>query len=196
MDSSRFHPGRTSSGTSGPLQLLFVGTINQRKGIYYLLEALRSFSERDVCLKVCGRVVDDLRLFKPFGSQVQIRPSVAHDELVEAYQSSDLLVFPSVAEGFGHVILESLACGLPVLSTRHTAAPDLIEEGADGFVVDPRSVSQLVSKIVWALSHRKELRLMREAARTKGAAFTWHRFRDGVQTVVSRCLDGKGRGCA
>jgi glycosyltransferase involved in cell wall biosynthesis len=178
VDSVRFSPdpGRRSSDRS-KLQLLFVGRINQRKGIKYLLEALRLLNSTEVELTVCGRVVDGLELFRPFGSQVRIRPSVSAIDLVAAYQSADLFVFPSVAEGFGQVLLESLACGLPILSTTHTAAPDLIDEGVQGFIVEPRRPDLIAERIEWAITHRAELTEMGRAARIRAEQFTWERFR-------------------
>jgi glycosyltransferase involved in cell wall biosynthesis len=185
VDPERFRPdAKRKSRGQGPLRLLFVGRINQRKGIKYLLEALRSFDAESVHLTVCGRVVDGLELFRPFGSQVEVRPSVSGEDLVAAYQAADLFVFPSVAEGFGQVLLEALACGLPILSTTHTAAPDLIEDGEQGFIVEPRRPDLLVHHISWALANRAELACMGERARRRAREFTWERFRSGVVTAM------------
>ncbi len=189
VDSTRFTPnlGRRSSAT-GPLRLLFVGRINQRKGIKYLLEALRLLNTSEVHLTICGRVVDSLDLFKPFASQVDIRPDVSAPELVAAYQAADLFVFPSIAEGFGQVLLESLASGLPILSTTRTAAPDLIDHGIQGFVVDPRRPDLLAAQIDWALIHRADLAHMSHEARLRAEQFTWARFRSGIVSAVSSFL--------
>jgi glycosyltransferase involved in cell wall biosynthesis len=186
VDLSRFTPARDTCcrSHSGPLKLLFAGTINQRKGIAYLAQALRMFRKQDVELRVCGRVVDDLRLFERFASQVRITPSVTGDELIEAYREADLFVFPSVAEGFGHVLLESLACGLPVLSTTSTAAPDLIDHGEQGFVVCPRDPFALASQIEWCLGNRARLADMRRSCRERAERFTWARFRSGLASVL------------
>jgi glycosyltransferase involved in cell wall biosynthesis len=184
----KFHPA-AAKPANGPLRLLFVGRINQRKGVKYLLEALKKLPARHVELTICGRVLDDLKIFEPFRSQITIRPSVSHAELVAAYQKADLFVFPSVAEGFAHVLLESMACGLPVLSTTATAAPDLVTEGVDGFVVEPGAADALVSRIEWALSHRRDLCEMSQAARRKAERFTWARFREGVNAFVSAHCD-------
>jgi len=188
VDLAGYRPARGMS-TDGPLKLLFVGTINQRKGIKYLLDAMRSFTGRHVELTVCGRVVDGLELFRPFGTQVTVRPSVSHADLVAAYQTADLFVFPSVAEGFGHVLLEALACGLPVLSTTHTAAPDLLTEGVDGFVVSPKRPDLLAERIEWACSNRSTLRSMKSAARQTAERFTWEQFRRRVVDAVSGCME-------
>ena len=189
VDAARFRPDAARvPGSSGRLELLFVGRINQRKGIKYLLEALRLLGTDRVHLTICGRVVDDLALFKPFQGQVTIRPSVSAEELTAAYQSADLFVFPSVAEGFAQVLLESLACGLPILSTTHTAAPDLIESGRQGFVVPPRRPDRLAEHIDWALTHRAELAAMRAEARVLAEQFTWARFRQGVAKAVADAM--------
>jgi len=193
VDSSRFTPAPyRRSNTSGPLRLLFVGRINQRKGIKYLLEALRLLHTRNVHLTICGRVVDSLDLFKPFAArtkiQIDIRPDVSARELVAQYQAADLFVFPSVAEGFGQVLLESLASGLPILSTTHTAAPDLIQHGTQGFVVEPRRPDLLAHHIDWAITHRSDLSLMGREARLRAEHFTWDRFRSGIVSAVSTFL--------
>lgn len=187
VDSTRFVPHSSRHGRApGKLRLLFVGRINQRKGIKYLLDALQLVGSEQVELTVCGRVVDDLELFRSFGDRVLIRPNVSAEELVAAYQAADLFVFPSVAEGFGQVLLEALACGLPILSTTHTAAPDLIENGRQGFIVEPRSAEQLAERICWALAHRAELFAMRSEARRLAEQFTWQRFREGVVHAVQQ----------
>ncbi len=186
VDLEHYRPAdrSTHSGDTGPLKLLFVGRINQRKGLTYLLDALRLLNTKQLRLTICGRVVDDLSLFKSFDSQVEIRPSVSAEELVRAYQSADLFVFPSVAEGFGQVLLESLASGLPILSTTHTAAPDLIDSGVEGFIIEPRRADLLAERLEWALSHRAALREMGAAARQRAQYFTWQRFRSRVAEAV------------
>ena len=187
VDLDRFSPGPASDRSPDPetpLRLLFVGRINQRKGIKYLLETMRLLKGKNVHLTVCGRVVDGLELFRDCGDRIRVRPSVSAGDLVDAYRNSDLFVFPSVAEGFGQVLLESLSSGLPILSTPRTAAPDLIEDGVQGFIVDPRRPDLLADRIRWALLHRTELTHMRRAARARAEQFTWSRFRAGVVSAM------------
>ena len=194
VDLEKFRPARdrTAPRPGDKLQLLFVGRINQRKGVKYLLEALKGFSPDHVQLTVCGRVVDSLSLFRDSGVPVEIRPSVSAEELVKAYQAADLFIFPSVAEGFAQVLLESLACGLPILATTHTAAPDLITEGEEGFIVEPRRPDLLAERIAWCLDHRMTLFEMRQRARATAEKFTWERFRglaaDAVRSYLEEAL--------
>lgn len=183
----RFRPSaRALRHINDPLRLLFVGTINQRKGIKYLVEALQLLRTRRVELTVCGRVVDDLAVFKPLGAQVNVRPSVSLPELIAAYQAADLFVLPSVAEGFGQVLLEALASGLPILSTTATAAPDLIQDRVHGFVVPPCRPDLLAERFDWALDNRMDLADMGQSALKRAQHFTWERFRKGIiQSVLA-----------
>jgi glycosyltransferase involved in cell wall biosynthesis len=190
-DLERFRPRpsrRVQSRGRRRLRLLFVGTINQRKGIKYLLDALKALPSDRVELVVCGRVVDDLRLFDGLRGRIDVRPSVSADALLEAYQTSDLFVFPSLAEGFGHVLLEAMACGLPVVSTTRTAARDLIRPGVEGFIVEPGSSTEIAARIEEFLSHPEWLTDMGVAARRRAEEFTWARFREGIGNIVGGIL--------
>jgi len=188
-DLDTFRPRRRGSSGRGPLQLLFVGTLGQRKGISYLLEAINLLPPNSVELTVCGRPVDDLGLFRQSQVPVRLRPNASADELREAYQTSDLFVFPSVAEGFGHVLLEAMASGLPIISTTRTAAPDLIREGKEGFVTQPGDSVQLAKCVEYFLQHPERLDPMRKAARQRAEHFTWERFRTGVAKTVAAILE-------
>lgn len=183
VDLERFVPA-PNKAYGKTLQLLFVGRINQRKGLSYLLEALGMLKGEDIHLTICGRVVDDLHIFAGFAEQITIRPSVSAEELVAAYQAADLFVFPSVGEGFGQVLLEALACGLPILGTTNTAAPDLIEDGVQGFIVEPRRPDLLVRHISWALAHRDDLANMGKRARERAEQFPWTNFRAACVRVL------------
>ncbi len=141
-----------------------------------------------------GRAMSDsLDLFRPFAGQVGIQPDVTHEALVAAYREADLFVFPSVAEGFGQVLLEELACGLPILSTTHTAAPDLIGDGLEGWIVPPARPDLLAERIAWTCTHRDELATMRSLARSRAEEFTWSRFREGIATAFSEFVARQAR---
>lgn len=187
-DLEKFSPARSRRSVRHPLQLLFVGTLSQRKGLKYLLEALDLFPAGSVELTVCGRPVDDLKLFRNRRAPIRLQPSISAQGLLNAYRSSDIFVFPSLAEGFGHVLLEAMACGLPVISTTRTAAPDLIRHGKEGFIIEPGNILEIASHIEAFLRHPEKVVSMGRAARERAEYYTWGRFRRTVATVVGSIL--------
>jgi hypothetical protein len=168
IESKVFSWKKGASFSRRPLQLLFVGTLGG-----------------SVELTVCGRAIDDLAIFRESRAPIRLCPSISSQGLVDAYREADVFVFPSLAEGFAHVLLEAMASGLPIVSTTRTAAPDLIQHGREGFIIRPGSASELASHIEEFLRRPELVRTMGEAARRRAEYFTWKRFRQGVADFVS-----------
>lgn len=184
IDANRFRMKTDRAASHRPLRLLFVGTLGQRKGIKYLLEAVKMLPPGTVELSLCGRAVDDLSLFRSIPNSIRINPSISAEGLLWEYGNADVFVFPSLAEGFAHVLLEAMASGLPVITTTSSAAPDLIRHGREGFLVSPGSAYDVVGAIEEFLYHPEAVRSMGEAARCRAELFTWERFRQGVVDFV------------
>jgi glycosyltransferase involved in cell wall biosynthesis len=187
-DLQRFSPARgRNRWQSGPLRLLFVGTAGQRKGIRYLLDALDRLRAGTVELTVCGRV-EEPALVRNRRQSIRVRGFVSDKELVDVYRAAHVFVLPSLAEGFGHVLLEAMACGLPIIGTTHTAAPDLIADGQEGFIIEPADAEAVASRIDYFLENPPRVQSMGEAARSRAEYFSWSRFRAEVAEVVPKLL--------
>ena len=96
---------------------------------------------------------------------------VTDDELVSLYNAADVFVYPSLYEGFGLPVLEAMACGVPVVTSRTTSLPEVAGEAA--LLVDPLDTIELAGAIGRVLSNRP----LNEELRAKGlrhvATFTW-----------------------
>jgi glycosyltransferase involved in cell wall biosynthesis len=178
-----------------PLTVLYIGSLSQRKGLSYLLDAVRSLNTRAVRLVLCGRgIVDEGLLAAYSGVGAEVHIGLSRAELIRQMHRADLFVLPSLAEGFGHVILEAMSCGLPVVATPHTCAPDVIEPGTHGFVVPLRDADAIAGRITWAVDHRSELAAMGEAAAARARAFSWERFRAGVREAYQKMIAAQASG--
>ena len=187
---------RHATRSGSPLRLLFVGTLGQRKGIKYLLEALALLPAGSVELTACGRPVDDLSLFHNSPLPVRLFPNISRQGLREAYQAADVFVFPSLAEGFGHVLLEAMASGLPIISTTRTAAPELIRDGREGFLIGPGSAAEIAAGIQRFVAQPELACTMGAAARKRAEYFTWARFRKEIAEFMKEVLAGEASSTA
>jgi glycosyltransferase involved in cell wall biosynthesis len=183
-----FIPGQKNPLERRALRVLFVGTVGQRKGIKYLVKALEALPSGSVELTVCGRAVDNVDVLRETRVPVRFLRFPTSQELLNEFQAADLFVLPSLAEGFGHVLLEAMSCGLPVIGTSRTAALDLIRPGQEGFVIEPGNVDELSESIEYFLRNPEELRRAGAAARSRAEHFTWARFRKGVADAVSEII--------
>ena len=167
-----------------PFRVLFVGQMTQRKGLSYLLEAWRQLALPDGELVLAGRGRVDRSLLARHEGRVVRREEVSDAELRTLYQRSHVFCMPSIAEGFGLVYLEALASGTPIIGTTHTGAADIIRDGQEGFILEPRDVAGLVARLRWCYDHPEELEGMRRAARDRAATFSWGAFRQRLADAV------------
>src|SRR5260221_2080384 len=117
------------------LKLLFVGSLSQRKGIANLFEAVKGF-DRHIELTVVGRRVSgDCKALNNALAKHQWISALPHSEVLQLMRVHDVLVFPSLFEGFGLVISEAMATGTPVITTDRTAGPDLLQHGQNCLLI-------------------------------------------------------------
>jgi len=117
---------RNYSKVTQTLRLLFVGSITQRKGIADLLTAVAPFRQR-INLTIVGHMVTDkCKVVECELLRHNWIPSLPHYKVLDLMRKNDVLIFPSLFEGFGLVITEAMSQGTPVITTERTAGPDLI----------------------------------------------------------------------
>lgn len=157
--------------------VLFVGQLVRQKGLHYLLEAWQRLKLPNAELHIVGRgeSIEDLAAKHRDG--VKFLGTRDRQPLLAEYQQADLLCLPSLSDGFGLVVLEALACGTPVLTTKCCGAADLVRESENGFVIPSADVETLASRLEWAFVNRNGLRQMRSAARATAEHHPWKRFR-------------------
>jgi glycosyltransferase involved in cell wall biosynthesis len=137
-----------------PLKLLFVGGLSQRKGIADLFAAVKNIGKH-VELTIVGRKTNaDCPALDIALRDHKYIPSLPHHEILQLMRLHDVLIFPSLFEGFGMVITEAMSQGTPVITTDRTAGPDLITHGKDGWIVEAGSTLRLQEGIERLLENR------------------------------------------
>jgi glycosyltransferase involved in cell wall biosynthesis len=169
---------RTAAPVAKPLTVGFVGALSQRKGARYLLAALASLPKGAAKLIIYTRASVDRDLIRGFeGVDVEIRGGLSDAALAAEMKQCDLVALPSIAEGFGLVILEAMACGVPVLCTTSTGGADFIQHRQNGLLIEPGSTEAIHRELDWALTHRDELFQIGQAARVEAEKHTWAEYR-------------------
>ncbi|MEA3213390.1 MAG: hypothetical protein QOE70_6447 [Chthoniobacter sp.] len=174
---------RPATRATTPLRVLFVGGLSQRKGLSYLFEAIDRLKAA-ATLTVIGRRPEGCPALDRNLARHTWIPTLPHAGVLEAMREHDVLVFPSLFEGFGLVILEALAQGLPVITTPHTGGPDILTEGDDGFIIPLRSTAAIEEKLAVLARDRVRLEAMRHQALRTAARHPWSRYGDRVAELI------------
>ena len=161
----------------GSLRVLFAGSLGQRKGLSYLLQAVESLGSEAELTLLGRKTSPDCPPLEAALRKHRWIPTLPHHEVLREMQSHDVLVLPSLFEGFGLVILEAMAQGLVVIATPHTCGPDVIENGINGFVVPIRSVEAIAEKLELLLKDSAQRCEMKLAARRRAEQFPWEVYR-------------------
>ncbi len=159
LDLERFTP-RPPHEAGGPLRVLGVGSLLECKGFDILIRAaallVRRGGEVDVTIAGGGPLEGRLRALaeaEGVGTRVRLLGFVTQEQLVPLYQSSDVMVLPAVLEqhwGIPNVLVEALACEVPVITTALPSLPELVEDGVHGLVArnhDPADVADKIERL-------------------------------------------------
>jgi len=171
------------SQDTGPLRLLFIGSLIPRKGLHTLIAALASLKSAAWALQIVGRMDVDpaytRRIRRMVDEQglagcIQFMGNLPEPDLVKEFQEAQVLVMASEYEGFGIVYLEGMSFGLPAIASTAGAAGEIIQDGVNGRLVAPGDAAALAGAIRNYLEDRGLLQSHSRAARRRFLEFpTW-----------------------
>lgn len=183
IDSETFTP-RVREAHDGPLKVLFVGTIQLRKGIQYLMESAQMLQDKGVKIRAIGAARVSPEAMKRIGNVIDLSDAVPRSALRNEYDWADILVAPSISEGSANVCYEALASGLPVITT--SSAGSVIRDGIDGFMVPIRNPQAIADRLSMLASDHALLGRLSTNAVQRATDFTWHKYCERLIEAITR----------
>jgi len=179
-------PRVRDAGTS--FKLIFVGRADPNKGLKYLLEALSSLRDasRDVKLTVVSPDHLQLRGDLSLVSEVELVPAMSRTNLYRRFDQHDVLVVPSLREGFGLVVVEALSRGLPVIVTTTTGAADVGLDEVAGLAVAPADAKSLERAIARLYDDPVEVETFSRHAIKLAQRFSWPEYSVRTAELVTQ----------
>ncbi|MFA6289069.1 MAG: glycosyltransferase family 4 protein [Opitutaceae bacterium] len=169
---------------SRPLKLLFVGGLSQRKGIANMFAAAEALGSRVELTVVGHKAGTGCPALDRALARHRWVPSLPHHEILRLMREHDVLLFPSLFEGFGLVITEAMSQGTPVITTDRTAGGDLIEHGHNGWLVEAGSTASLQAAIETILSNPRQITEVGRAAQETASHRSWDDYGDELVAAI------------
>lgn len=186
VDVDQFKPAASSPYFRKEFRVFFSGNLNMRKGAHWLASIAQHLGNNTRIYYTQGLQSRNTLISNP---KLQPIGSVPFKDMANRYRQMDLLVMPSVREGFGLAVAEAMACGLPVVATNCSAIPELIDEGKGGFLCPIGDVNAFAERINFLADSPTLRREMGEYNRAKvEKMFTLDRmikeYKDLFQEVI------------
>jgi glycosyltransferase involved in cell wall biosynthesis len=178
--------------------VLYVGRLEPVKGVKYLVKAMKILRDgglRNVKLLIVGdgterRLLEELVRKYDLEDCVVFAGKVPHNEIPAFMASADMFVLPSLSEGFPGVALEAMAMGLPVVATKVGGLPEIIKDGENGFLVEPRNPAEIAEKCALLLTDDELRARISRNNREKAKNYSWERVVEKLEEVYLTCLMG------
>ncbi len=191
VDTEKYRPaqiGRATSSKSDIVNILFVSRLIERKGLQYIVPMLNTISKsagRTVILTVVGDGTYREQLIKiardnSVLEQIVFVGEVRGNRLIEYYQGADIFILPSSNEGMPNVVLEAMACGLPIIMTPCQGSDELVKN--NGFAVTIDEFEKALEKLVSDSDAR--VRMGAESRKLVCNQFSWDRVIDEYLELI------------
>lgn len=166
----------TKTIIGSPVKLLFVGSIDKRKGILDLLEVIGRISDQNISLDICG-IINDESIRAEYENKVKSLANIVVEhgyvngtEKREIFSDSDILILPSYGEGMPIVIMEGMASGNAIISTKVGSIPEIVS-AENGILIDPGDRVALENAIMSFLNNDSYLKETKLNNIRKGMSF-------------------------
>jgi glycosyltransferase involved in cell wall biosynthesis len=188
---------------SNPVKVAFVGNFYRAKGVSTLLEACQWLSESETPIELDliggaadGRSLDDwIHDTERLGiaDLVAFRGARPSGEVAQALAAADVFCFPSENDAMPVAVIEAMRAGLPVVATRVGAIPNLVEDGVNGLLVEPRDAVATARALGHIVSDQATFAAMcRNARQRYRAQYTLSTFLDSFERTMNEFLSGEG----
>lgn len=172
-----------------PFRVLYVGTLSLRKGLPYLMEAVRQLKIPNLEVWLVGTRLAEaepfLRHLTPF---VKVWGPIPQEQLPSIYQQASVLVLPSLEEGLALVLGQALACELPIIATRESGAEEYITHGQHGLLIASRNAEAIRSPIQYLAEHPDVLAGMRKEIWQMRGRLSWEHYGNRMMQVYESIL--------
>ncbi|MDD5271165.1 MAG: glycosyltransferase family 4 protein [Methylovulum sp.] len=179
-------PIRQAMNLSRPT-LLSVGNLIELKGHHLVIEAMQQLPDHQLLIAGGGQELQNLQALAAklqLGDRVRFLGTLTHPQLADVYNAADALVLASSREGWANVLLESMACGTPVVATKIWGTPEVVRSADAGVLVGERTAAGIAQGVRQLFAHYPD----RQATRHYAEGFSWDDTVAKVYAVLASAI--------
>lgn len=164
--------------------ILYVGHIVKTKGCYEIISVAKELPDKNFIM--VGYLSNEIKSIDT-PKNVKFIGEVSHDEVLKYMKECDLFLFPTHTEGFPNVVLEAMACGMPILTTNVGAIPDMIERKG-GIIVEPKDINSIKTSINKLEERKVRLEMSQWNVKKVNSNYTINQVMDKIFEVYEKII--------
>ncbi len=181
-----FNSEQRPSKASDTLRCVYVGNVTEQKGCRYLFEAIKRVKKEalDIDFTIVGAYNPADPLIADVMNLCKFTGHILPTELKKILLESDVMVFPSLADGFGFSVLEAMACSVVPIVSKNAGASDIIEDGINGYLIDAKSASSIYELLKELTCCQCALEPMRFSAKKTAKNIVWDNYNADIKNMI------------
>ena len=194
IDVLKFKNNSKHKSASESRLILYVGRLHPVKGIKYLIQSMTKIIERNPNAKllIVGEGEDKNKLVQlvrdlNLSDYISFKEHVLNDEIPQIMSSADIFVLPSLSESFGIVLIEAMACGLPIVATNVGGIPSIVKDNINGFLVDTKNSDMISEKVLCLLNNYSLMHGIAETNKKSALKYNWSNTAKSLEDVYNNC---------
>lgn len=184
VDSSLFNPKHPNSrNPSHPIHVVYFGSLSVRKGIPFLLDCVKRFSQEPITFHLIGHLENDLKPFIHSQPNLHFYPSMAQAQLAEFIKGMDVFVFPTLEDGFGQTLIQAMASGLVPIFSDRCGAGELVREN-EGIKVHAGSADDIARALKFLMENPVKLSAFQVEAARRAKEVGWITYNQQLSNLI------------
>jgi len=183
------------------IDILSVGAFSARKGHKLLIKAFEELLKKGVeaHLTICGTVAEqgyyqelqDYLINSPFKEQICLRSDISKEELYKMYQKAHIFALHSQEESQGIALVEAMATGLPIVSTRVGGIPFVVKDKETGLLSEYGDIASFVNSLESLMTDKELWKTMSEKCRQESTQYAWIHIAEDVEEIYQKVMSKK-----
>ncbi|QFF98024.1 glycosyltransferase [Psychrobacillus glaciei] len=183
---------RRSKNKPDEIVFSFVGRVTQNKGAWYFIDAVRALNEIlpiiypniKVRFLIAGHYNKKDTNIINAPNNCEFLGHLTRDKMYDFYSQTDILIFPSISDGFGLSVLESLASGIPVICATTAGISEEIRDYYNGFIISPHKHNEILEKMIWFIENSHKIKEMSLNSMKTAQKLTWDKYNSSIGSFI------------
>lgn len=169
---------------SEKIRIIFIGDVTQKKGVIDYVNIAKKIGNEKFTFTILGRYYKEDPIYIKNCEFINFRGYVTHNEVLTICENMDIIIFPSLADGFGLSVIEAMSKRVLPIVSKNAGVSDIINNGKNGYIFEPEEIYTVVEICNSFKGNREKLKIMQNMAFDSVTKITWSNYDREIKSAI------------